>query len=472
MKRLSKTKILLIDDDPNIQDLVEDYFKPRGFDMVTHTTAEKALQYMEKSKATCDVILCDLMLPGMTGIEFSKKLKLAGFNKPIIMITATKTVETALEAIQSGAYDFLIKPLNLAQLQVAVERALFLTKIQNENVVLKTAVQLKEGSSPIDGIVGKSPAFLQALDVTKRVAGSMSNVLITGESGTGKEIIAKAIHNLGPRRKGPFVAINCAAIPENLLESELFGHAKGAFTGAIDKKIGLFEEAEGGTLFLDEIGDLSKPLQAKLLRALQEKKIKRIGENQLRSMDVRVLAATHKDLRQEVVQKRFREDLYFRLNVVQIKIPALRDRREDILPLAEFFLTKYAAMNASKVKGFEKDVYERLLSYSWPGNVRELENAIERAVVLCEGSLVNAKDLPEENFVTEALQNPSGQPNFAGVKIDRIFTADEMLKKYIQFVLRRNNGAKEQTARDLNIDRKTLYRKIQEIEDAALGQTK
>lgn len=457
----------MIDDDLNIQDLIEDYFKPRGFDLVSHTSAEKALQYIEKSKTSCDVILCDLMLPGMNGIEFSKRLRAAAYNKPVIMITANKTVETALEAIQAGAYDFLIKPLNLPQLQVAVERALFLTKIQNENVALKTAVQLKEGSA-VAGLIGKSPLFVQALDVAQRVSLSTTNILICGEGGTGKEVLAKAIHNMSPRRKGPFVAINCAAIPEALLESELFGHSKGAFAGASDKKLSLFEEAEGGTLFLDEISELSKSLQAKLQRALQEKKIKRIGESQMRPINVRVISTTHKNLHQEVLQKRFREDLYFSLKVVQIKVPALRERREDILPLAEFFLKKYAAMNESKVQGFTKDVYEHLVSYSWPGNVRELENVIERAVVLSETTHISIGDLPDENFMAEPLQTFGGATHFAGIKIDKIFTADEMLKKYIQFVLRRNNGAKEQTARDLNIDRKTLYRKIQEIEKAPL----
>ncbi|WP_269768131.1 sigma-54 interaction domain-containing protein [Bdellovibrio bacteriovorus] len=318
-----------------------------------------------------------------------------------------------------------------------------------------------------EGIIGKSDAIRKVVDLARRVAKSASTVSITGESGTGKEVFAKAIHNWSPRAKKPFVAINCSAIPENLLESELFGHAKGSFTGAVEKKVGLFEEADGGTLFLDEIGDLNLSLQAKLLRVLQEREIKRVGENQSRPVDVRVIVATHKDLRQEVAEKRFREDLYFRLNVIPVKLPPLRDRREDILPLAEHFLKKYNAINGTQVQGFKKSAKEFLLTQSWRGNVRELENAIERAVVLSSGTEIDvaAFTLFDEPALQDAFLGGEDKKNaFVFHFGDEVEPLHELEKKYVQFVYERKNRAKELTAKALGIDRKTLYRKLQEID--------
>ena len=465
-----KSKIMVIDDDIDTQDLIAAFFKPKGFELSLFDEGEKALKEIEKRPAEYDAIITDLMLPNISGIELTRRIREKGIDVPIILITANKTVEIAVEAIEAGAYDFVVKPLHFPQLLVSVERALHLNKIKDENSVLKTAVQIKEGAH-FQGIIGKSSGFIKALDLAKRVSTSVANVFICGESGTGKEVIAKAIHNMGPRKGKPFVAINCSSIPENLLESELFGHAKGAFTGASDKKIGLFEEAEGGTLFLDEIGDLSLPLQAKLLRVLQERKIKRIGENQFRSIDVRILSATHKDLRKEVIEGRFREDLFFRLNVIQIKIPPLRERKEDIIPLAEFFLKKFIALNSSKVKGFSKPVLEKLMNYSWPGNVRELENAIERAVVLTSSDYIVNEDLPDQEEFRAVFQaHNKPQSDFQSTQFDKILTIDDMVKRYIKFVLDKNNGAKEKTARDLDIDRKTLYRKIQEMDSMSMSE--
>ena len=299
------------------------------------------------------------------------------------------------------------------------------------------------------------------------MASSTANVFIFGESGTGKEVIARTIHNMGNRAKNPFIAINCSAIPENLLESELFGYAKGAFTGAADKKVGLFEEAEGGTLFLDEIGDMNLQLQAKLLRVLQERKIKRIGENQMRNIDVRIISATHKDVKKEVQENQFREDLFFRLNVIPIRIPPLRERKEDILPLAEFFLRKFAALNQSAVKSFSKDALEKLLVNPWKGNVRELENSVERAVVLCSKNQIESDDL--DDFEAESLSSDTSiKFDLRPMVEEKVLTADRMMKLYIKHVLERNKGAKEKTAKDLNIDRKTLYRKLQEMETESL----
>ncbi|MGE3759367.1 MAG: sigma-54-dependent transcriptional regulator, partial [Pseudobdellovibrionaceae bacterium] len=314
---MKKPKLVVIDDDPDVQDLLVGFFRPKGYDLVTFDDAEEALKAIAATEEFCDVIISDLRLPKMSGVELTTALLERGITTPIVIMTAHRSAEVALEAIEAGAYDFVVKPLHFPQLQVSVERALHFNKIREENQVLRAVVQGND-AGPMLGIIGKSPMFLRALDLAKRVANSSAHVLVTGESGTGKEVVAKAIHAFGSRKKGPFVAINCSAIPENLLEAELFGYAKGAFTGAVEKRIGLFEEAIGGTLFLDEIGDLSLPLQAKLLRVLQDKKIKRLGENQTRSVDVRVVSATHKNLRQEVIENRFREDLFFRLNVIPI----------------------------------------------------------------------------------------------------------------------------------------------------------
>lgn len=465
----SKEKIMVIEDDIDAQELMTEFFKTRGYEVVLYEDAQKALEDLQEGQVSCGVIVTDLILPSISGIEFTKKLKDLNIDVPIILMTAHKKIEIAVEAIKAGAYDFVVKPLNFTQLLISIERALQLLKVKRENSTLKAAVQLQSGTLTPDGIIGRSPGIRRALDLAKRVAKSTSNVLINGESGTGKEVIAKAIHNMSPRRKEPFIAINCSAIPENLLESELFGHAKGSFTGASEKKIGLFEEAEGGTLFLDEIGDLSLSLQAKLLRVLQERKIKRIGETQFRNIDVRIISATHKDLKKEIAAKNFREDLYFRLNVIPIQIPPLRERKEDIIPLAEFFLKKFSAINGFAPAKLSKEALESLLMNPWRGNVRELENTIERAVVLSSGGPIELGDIAPDDFQPQSQEEERQQEESFDIKRvvgTRIMKIDELTKLYVQHVLELNGGVKEKTAHDLGIDRKTLYRKIQEIDQA------
>lgn len=316
---------------------------------------------------------------------------------------------------------------------------------------------MKEGRD----IIAESPAFLSALAMARKVAESCSSVLITGESGTGKEVIAKFIHEQSPRNSRNFIALNCAAIPDHLLESELFGYTRGAFTGAMNNKIGLFEEAEGGTLFLDEIADLELNLQAKILRVLQERKIKRLGENTLRPINIRVIAATHENLHRAVQVKKFREDLFFRLNVISINVPSLRDRREDILPLAKHFVQKFSTTNQKKILGLTPAANDYLLQQHWPGNVRELENRIERAVVLSTNSHIEIDDLhPQVGAQSLQKQNTL---SFMHGKVDeysKILSMEEMTQLYIEYALSLNKGAKEKTARDLGIDRKTLYRKL------------
>lgn len=461
---IKKAKLLMIDDDKDVQELISAFFRARNYEVVCYDDGQTALEDISQNKVKCDAIITDLMMPGLSGIELTQRLKVLGYPTPIILITANKKVEIAVEAIAAGAYDFVVKPLHFPQLLVSVERALYLTSVEEQNETLKTVVQLQEGPTSLEGIVGKSVGIKNVLDLARRVSKSNANILITGESGCGKEVIAKAIHSMGARKKAPFVAINCSAIPETLLESELFGHAKGAFTGAVDKKTGLFEEADGGTLFLDEIGDLSLPLQAKLLRVLQERKIKRIGENQYRSVNVRILSATHKNLREEIATKNFREDLFFRLNVIPIWIPPLRERKEDVLPLAEFFLRKYSALNNVRMKQFSKEAHDYLMNHAWPGNVRELENTIERALVLSNSALIRFEDVSSGDARTQVEEKEDSTLRFPKVGYSKVLTVEELVNKYVQHVLELNNGAKEKTARDLQIDRKTLYRRLREIE--------
>lgn len=476
MRNLNSTgRLAVLEDDQDMSEVIEAFFKPRGFEVTTFSTPLEAMAAVKKNPENFDVIITDLMMPEMTGIEFIQKLHEQEVDIPVILVTGHNEVDLAIQTVEVGAYDFILKPIPFPNLLTSVQRAMYYRKVSGENKVLKAVIQNKEGTG-LTGIIGKSAGFRQALELAKKVASSQAHVLITGESGTGKEVIAKAVHQLGSRCKDNFVTINCSAIPENLLESELFGHAKGSFTGAIDKKVGLFEEAEGGTLFLDEIGDMSLPLQAKLLRVLQEKKIRRIGENQQRGIDVRIVAATHKDLHLEVKERRFREDLYFRLNVIPIRIPPLRARKEDILPLAEFFLKKYSALNGMPVTGFSREATESLLSNPWRGNVRELENTIERAVVLATAGAIECKDLvdfekinTEEVVEAPVIAAPKLTTEMTLEKIvmnERTLKLEELCQIYILKVLRKNNESKEKTAKELGIDRKTLYRKLAAMQKA------
>lgn len=464
MNETNPKHLLVIDDDPDIQDLVSNFFQPKGYKVTCLPDAESALYQLNQSLKP-DAIITDLQLPKMSGMDMIQKLKSLESDTPIIVMTVTRSVEVAMKAIRLGAYDFIVKPINFSQMQVSVDRAIHLKGLQEDNDSLRTIIKEKE-TATTPGIIGKSPNFVKALDLAKRVAKSSANVFVTGESGTGKEVVAKLIHSTSPRKKGPFVAINCSAIPENLLESELFGHAKGSFTGAIDKKLGLFEEAEDGTIFLDEIGDLSLPLQAKLLRVLQERKIKRVGENQARAINCRVISATHRNLMGEVQSGRFREDLFFRLNVIPIHVPPLRERKDDVLPLAEYFLKKFSALNESPARSFSKEALQLLMERPWKGNVRELENTVERAVVLAGGEVVNKSDLlvEDQSFTVPPEEGSEFQTEqgFPLTTDGKLLTLQELTQKYIEFALTRNSGAKDKTARELGIDRKTLYRRVQQ----------
>ncbi|MBX3034050.1 MAG: sigma-54-dependent Fis family transcriptional regulator [Bdellovibrionaceae bacterium] len=474
-----KPRVVFIDDDADARELLRAFFRPRGYDMRFFDRPSLALQELEKTLDQTDVIVTDYMLPEYDGVELIRRLRKQDIQVPIILMTAHSSIEMAVEALEEGASDFLIKPLHLPQLELCIERAFRIHELHQENTTLRIALQQGgQDEKSMEGIVGRSAKIKQAFELARRVASSNASVLITGETGTGKEVIARAIHRFCENRKGPFVAINCSAIPENLLEGELFGYVKGAFTGAAGNKAGLFEEAEGGTLFLDEIGDLPLSLQAKLLRVLQERQIKRLGENKFRDIDVRILSATHKNLPREVAEGRFREDLYFRLNVIPINIPSLRERSEDILPLADSMLKKYTQLHGVSPKTFSKETLEYFLSHSWPGNVRELENTVERAVLLCEGEVIQMNHL----LLGAASQTsmPTAEPSEGAIHgnaeaeetrsvVDDVLSLEELTRRHILRVLRRNNGAKDKTARMLGIDRKTLYRKLNEYE-ALIGR--
>ncbi|MFZ4402866.1 MAG: sigma-54-dependent transcriptional regulator [Pseudobdellovibrionaceae bacterium] len=448
------SRILVIDDDKEMGSMLKDFLGSLNFEIITFTSAALALESLlslSQGKAyghSVDLIITDLRMPGMDGLQFIEKCKADFPSIPIILITAFGSIQSAIDVIKKGAFDYVVKPFKLSEIEMHVQRALQFANLKKQNLFLRKEFQ---NSYSFAGIIGKSESMQSVFDLIQRVAPSSANILIQGESGTGKELVAKAIHQQGSRADKRFVAINVTAIPESLLESELFGHEKGSFTGALQRKKGLFEEAQGGTLFLDEIGDMDLHLQSKLLRALQEKKIKPVGSNQDIPVDVRIIAATHKDLKVASKDGRFREDLYYRLSVIPILLPALRFRTDDIPLLAQYFLDKYNAINGTQVQGFTPEALQVLVSLPWDGNVRELENVIERSVILCRNKMIQVEDLPKSEGASEN--------HFYAQVMQDLPTLEDMEKKYMQFVLNKTGGRKEKAAHILGINRRTLYRK-------------
>ena len=482
---MKSKKIWIIDDDAQMRALVEDFLGSEGYQVQTFESALQAIARL-KTQEDVDLILSDIKMPQMDGMTFLDRAKEIASDIPVILITAFGNIDDAIKAIRKGAFDYIVKPFKLTELKINVDRALMFRQLSQENKSLRDEVK-KEFS--LGKIIGKSRAIHNVFDLVKRVAQTNANILVTGESGTGKELIARAIHELGPRRGQPFVAINCTAIPETLLESELFGHAKGSFTGAHQRKIGLFEEAQGGTIFLDEIGDMALSLQSKLLRVIQEKVIKPVGDNVDRPIDARVICATHKNLKKSVKEGTFREDLFYRLSVIPIHVPALRERKEDIVLLADHFLKKYSALNStSSVKNFSKEALTVLMDMKWEGNVRELENLVERLVILVDHSTILPSDLPVTKSLkslesnTEEVESSENE-NHSEAPLSRIVTEndsehffekilnhsvndlptiDALEKTYIKTVLTKTGGRKEKAAKILGINRRTLYRKEKE----------
>jgi len=440
--------VLVVEDEEKLRRVVELQLKGAGFEVLQAGTAEEGLRQADQA----DLILTDLRLPGMDGLELLTNLRRQNFSTPVVVMTAFGTIETAVDAMKAGAVDFLLKPFSLDHLMTVVNKALEVRALRDENRKLREELGHRY---QFDNIVGRSPAMREIFATIERVAPTRATVLLAGESGVGKDLIARAIHHHSPRASRPFVKINCTALPENLMESELFGYEKGAFTGANITKPGKFEQADTGTVFLDEIGDVPGSVQVKLLRILQEREFERLGSNKTRHIDVRVLAATNVDLRAALEQGTFREDLYYRLNVLPIDIPPLRERKEDIPFLAEHFVKKLAKDLGSPAQSISEKAIERLAQYHWPGNVRELENVIERSLVLCSGPVLEAEDI-KLDIVPRARAAAADSFLPEGVSLDE---HEQML---IREALKRANGNKSQAARLLGLTRNALrYRLTQ-----------
>ncbi|WP_372807978.1 sigma-54-dependent transcriptional regulator, partial [Pontiella sp.] len=395
-----------------------------------------------------DVLLSDVRMPGMDGITLMQRALANNPELTVIILTAYGDVELAVKAMKLGATDFMTKPINLDKLELVLDRVLKVKKIELENVRLKVQLDNKYG---LENIIGRSPVMQEVFDTIRQVAQSRATVLIQGESGTGKELVAKAIHQLSPRSKGPFVAVHCAALSQNILESELFGHEKGAFTGAMERRVGRFEKADGGSLFLDEISEIDASVQVKILRALEERQIERVGGDTPVDVDTRLIAATNRDLKAMVDDGDFREDLFYRLYVVVITLPPLRERQDDILLLLNHYLAVFNEENGKQIEGFTPAAYEMLSAYEWPGNIRELRNLVERMVVLARGKVFDTADIP-----------PQVREKAAGgeVKIDAALTVDEMEKRMVIQALELTNGNRTKAAEKLGISRRTLHRKL------------
>ncbi len=444
------TRILIVEDEEKLRRVISLHLEAAGFEVDHARDAEQALP----RAAPADVILTDLKLPGMDGLAFIKEVHTRNPHAAFIVMTAHGSVEAAVEAMKEGASDFLQKPFSLDHLTALINKVLNVQSLRAENQRLKEELDQRY---QFDNIVGHSAAMREIFQTVVRVAPTRTTVLLAGESGVGKDMIARAIHHHSPRKSGPFVKINCTALPENLMESELFGYEKGAFTGANASKPGKFEQADKGTVFLDEIGDVPTNIQVKLLRVLQEREFERLGSNVTRSVDVRVVAATNVDLRAALEQGRFREDLYYRLNVVPISVPPLRERKEDIPFLAMHFVKKLAKDLGSSVEQISAAAMDRLVTYTWPGNVRELENTIERSMVLANGNVLEPVDIRIEN-----IRQPSAVSTQEALLPEGV-TLEQWEQNMIREAMRRANGNKSQAARLLGLTRNTLRYRLSQM---------
>ncbi|HPE88083.1 MAG TPA: sigma-54 dependent transcriptional regulator [Spirochaetia bacterium] len=440
--------VLVVDDEKNIREGLGEYLRLDGYDVELAADGREGVALADRGGV--DLVITDLRMPALSGGELLKHVVSRYPSVPVIVLTGHGTVEDAVDAMRSGAYDFITKPVNLDHLSILVKRALERRELSRRNEELLEEIETQRRTS---SIIGKSPAISRIMELVRRVAPTKASVLITGESGVGKELVADAIHNLSPRADGPFVKVHCAALAESLLESELFGHEKGSFTGAQARKKGRFELANDGTLFLDEIGEINQNVQIKILRVLQDKRFERVGGEETIETDVRVVAATNRDLKEEIAAGRFREDLYYRLNVVNIHVPPLRERKDDIPLLAGAFLREFAEDNGKAVEGFDPKARAALYAYAWPGNVRELRNCIESAVVMASGGLVTLDDLPPGVSTSASDSDIRVPPGSSLADAERIL---------IRETLAAQGGNKSRSAEILGIGRKTLYQKIQD----------
>jgi DNA-binding NtrC family response regulator len=452
-------RVLVVDDARAMRDLLELDLAECGFEVASCAAADAALAWLAEN--ACDVVLTDLNLGGANGIELARRVDEARPDLPVVVLTAFGSIETAVLAIRAGAYDYITKPIDMDALALALDRAVSHHALRQEVRRLRRVV---DAAGRFEDLAGPSAAMRQVWDLLARVADSDASVLITGESGTGKEMVARALHARGKRRAGPFVAVNCAAMPETLLESELFGHARGAFTDARAARTGLFVEADKGTLFLDEIGELPLGMQPKLLRALQERVVRPVGGSADVPFDVRIVAATNRDLETAIEERAFRSDLYYRLDVIHVELPPLRARGSDVLVLAQRFVDEFAARAGKPVTTVSAAAAERLLAYTWPGNVRELMNCVERAVALTRYEQITVDDLPAKvrdhrpSHVLVASEDPS-----------ELVPLEEVERRYVLRVLESAGGNKTLAARILGLDRKTLHRKLERWLDAGSG---
>jgi DNA-binding NtrC family response regulator len=454
----TRGRILVVDDEANARQALAELLKEEGYSVEMAADGFKALPKIQEFAP--DMVLTDLRMPGMDGLELMKRAQQEDTERAVVVMTAYGAVDSAVAAMRAGAADFILKPINMDQLTVVLERVMERRRLRQEAGHLRQRLSER---NRIDSIIGRSPPMEDLFNQILQVAPSRASVLITGESGTGKELIAAAIHEHSPRAKGPFVKLHCAALAETLLESELFGHERGAFTGALTRRDGRFSQAHGGTLFLDEIGEISPSLQVKLLRFLQEHRFERVGGNQTLEVDVRVIAATHRDLKQAVKDGKFREDLYYRLNVVHLEAPPLRARKGDVPLLAAHFLTKYAKENAKEVRSFSDEALEALTRYNWPGNVRELENSVERAVVIGRGDTVRPQDLaPTLGNSSGATTTDAGLPPIPGS------TLEELERYAILRTLEHTGGSTSRAAAILGISARKIQYKLHEYGDAGL----
>ena len=443
-----KLTILVADDEKNIREGLREAVALDGYEVLTAADGQEALDTVTRGEV--DLLITDLKMPRLSGEELLRSVTAQFPTLPVIILTGHGTIESAVQAMHDGAYDFLTKPVNLARLSLLVKRALASRELAVQNRAMQEELERRSGFA---SIIGRSSEMRQVFEIVRQVAPSRSSVLITGESGSGKEMIAEALHYNSPRKEKPFIKVHCAALTESLLESELFGHEKGAFTGAIARKRGRFELAHLGTLFLDEIGEINQNVQIKLLRVLEEKRFERVGGEETVEVDVRLIAATNRDLKDAIEKGTFREDLYYRLNVVNIHIPPLRERKEDIPLLTAAFLREFAQENGKALEGIDAKARLALYNYSWPGNVRQLRNSIESAVVLAKGSSITLEDLPP---------NVRGESGGDLLRLPVGASLVDVEKEVIRSTLAREGGNKSRTAEILGIGRKTLHRKIEE----------
>jgi two-component system, NtrC family, response regulator PilR len=451
------SRILVVDDERSMREFLEILLRKEGYEVATAGDVDGALLALESDDY--DLVVSDIQMPGKSGLDLLKAIRDVQSDALVVMITAFATTETAIAAMKEGAYDYVTKPFKVDEIKLVIQKALEKKVLSTENARLRSELRSERRERPL---VGNSGAMQQVYEMVGGIASTKTNVLIVGESGTGKELVARAIHSESDRADAAFVALNCAAIPENLLESELFGHVKGAFTGAVGNKAGLFESADGGTLFLDEVGELSLPLQVKLLRAIQEKTIRRVGGTSDRRVDVRILAATNRRLEDEVAAGRFREDLYYRLNVIQLELPPLRDRMEDLPLLVHHFVEKFARELAKPLRGVSDEAMARLRAHAWPGNVRELENGIERAVALSRSEWIEAESLPPAlgHAAEERHGGPQALPE-GRVDLDNLVADYE--RGLLLHALARAGGVKKRAAHFLGISFRSFRYRLEKL---------